>query len=65
MIYKPNTRTETTGIYGFRNGILRDIVAVYNGLRRLIWQKVRSCYGTGIWLQERPWIDTDLWRDNK
>lgn len=58
MIRKNNK--DATGIY-FQN---RVIQAVYQGAR-LVWQLIRSCYGTGIWLQERPWIDTDLWKNDK
>lgn len=25
----------------------------------------RSCYGTGVWIEAKPWIDTDKWKDNK
>jgi len=31
----------------------------------LIWQAVRSCFGSGVWIDEKPWIDEELWKDNK
>lgn len=46
----------------------KQLMAVYagvNGEAKLIWERVRSCYGTGIWLEQRPWTDNDLWKDNK
>lgn len=32
---------------------------------RLFWQSIRSCYGRGVWMQEKPWLDGDTWKDNK
>ena len=32
---------------------------------QLIWQAVRSCFGSGVWMDEKPWIDEELWKDNK
>ena len=43
---------------------LKDKVAVYWGLV-LKWALARSCYGTGVWLPEKPWLDTDKWKNNK
>lgn len=63
MIYKPNTRTETTGIYGFSNGILRNVTAVHNGVGRLIWQKVGCCFSTGPWLDPLPWKNELGWKN--
>ena len=31
----------------------------------LKWQNVRSCYGRGYWIEDKPWIDTDTWKDNR
>jgi len=56
MIYKENK--EITGVY--RGDIA--ISAVYKG-DKLVWQAVRSCYGSGAWLNERPWLDDDPWKN--
>ena len=29
----------------------------------LIWENVRSCYGSGRWMPERPWLDDDTWKN--
>lgn len=42
----------------------KEKVAVYWGLK-LKWAQARSCYGTGIWLEAKPWLDNDTWKDNK
>ena len=58
MIYKNNKNT--VGVYQGD----KVISAVYKG-SRLVWQAVRSCYGRGIWIQDKPWINGDTWKDNK
>lgn len=29
----------------------------------LIWQAVRSCFGSGGWINDKPWIDDEGWRN--
>lgn len=42
---------------------LRPIAAVYKGLR-LVWEAVRSCYGSGRWRSDKPWKSDDRWKGN-
>jgi hypothetical protein len=35
--------------------------AVYHGAT-LVWQAIRSCFGTGVWISDKPWIGTDGWK---
>lgn len=37
---------------------------VYKGLR-LVWMAVRSCFGKGIWRNDKPWINSDKWKNFK
>lgn len=32
---------------------------------QLIWQSVRSCFGSGIWRSEKPWLGEEKWKSNK
>ncbi len=41
----------------------RAIAAVYKGLE-LVWTAVRSCFGKGYWINDKPWVDTDAWRNS-
>ena len=43
--------------YGFR-----PITAVYKGLR-LVWTAIRSCFGKGFWINDKPWLNTDAWKN--
>lgn len=35
---------------------------VYQG-SRLLWQAIRSCFGAGYWVNEKPWIDEEGWKN--
>lgn len=67
MIYTKGDRKKVTGIYvsdGESPQTMRAIQAVYKG-DRLVWTLTRSCYGRGYWIQEKPWVDNDLWKNNR
>ena len=40
-----------------------EITEVRYGLR-VVWQSVRSCFGKGFWIDEKPWINDDAWKNN-
>lgn len=40
----------------------KNIAAVYKG-SRLIWQYIRSCFGRGYWINEKPWQDDNGWKN--
>ena len=42
----------------------KAISAIYQGAL-LVWTAIRSCFGSGIWAGEKPWIGTDNWKNNK
>lgn len=42
-----------------RNG--KKVTSMYrNG--KLIFQSVRSCFGSGIWVGNKPWIGAEVWK---
>jgi hypothetical protein len=54
----------------FKNG--KEIVEVYRGKKEIfeiyrgktiIWQMIRSCFGNGYWINDRPWLNTDGWKN--
>lgn len=56
MIYKNNKNT--VGVYQGN----KVISAVYKG-GRLVWQAVRSCFGSGRWINEKPWLNSEGWKN--
>lgn len=58
MIY--NNKEEVEGI-NIKN---TPIQAVYKGMC-VVWEAIRSCFGNGMWINEKPWINTDAWKNNK
>jgi len=41
--------------------VLYSLRSVRSG-KRLIWQGVRSCFGSGKWIGRLPWLGKDAWK---
>ncbi len=31
---------------------------------KIVWQAIRSCFGSGFWVNEKPWINNESWKNN-
>jgi len=40
------------------------IAAVYKGMY-LVWVAVRSCFGSGMWIEDKPWLYNEGWKLGK
>lgn len=58
MIYKENKNIVNV----FKGEI--PITAIYKG-DILVWQLINSCFGSGAWLNDRPWSNTDGWKNER
>lgn len=38
------------------------LTATYKGIQ-LLWQSVRSCFGSGRWKSDKPWKSNERWRN--
>lgn len=38
------------------------ITAVYKGAEQ-IWNLIRSCFGSGIWVNSSSWINNETWKN--
>lgn len=47
--------------------VQKDVGAIYKG-SQLVWvtvyNAIKSCYGSGTWIQDKPWLDNDFWKNN-
>lgn len=41
----------------------KPLQATYKGIH-LIWQAVRSCFGSGMWINIKPWFNDEGWKNN-
>lgn len=41
----------------------KAIVYIYKGAK-LIWSAVSSCFGSGMWLNDKIWDNNDTWKNN-
>ena len=56
----------TEVIEGVETSVTKNIGAIYQGVNlvwRTIYNAIRSCFGGGTWLEDKPWIDSDNWKD--
>ena len=42
----------------------RVIATIYKG-SKILWEAVRSCFGSGMWLINKPWLYKEGWRESK
>lgn len=40
----------------------KAVQAVYYGTQ-LVWQAIRSCFGSGRWINDKPWLNIEAWRN--
>lgn len=45
-------------------GVTR-VISYIRYLGDLVWQAVRSCFGSGLWIPGKPWISGETWKYNK
>ena len=61
MIYHQG-QYELTGRYKMDyTGKWRVVTEVYKGAR-LVWTAIRSCFGAGFWVREKPWLGDEPWK---
>ena len=48
---------------------IRHVVSeVYNITEdgaKLVWIAIRSCFGAGYWVNDKPWLNTEGWKNGR
>ena len=61
MIVKGGTKNLVARYKARPDGKYWVVQEVWRGAR-LVWQAIRSCFGSGAWIGERPWLGDDPWK---
>lgn len=57
---------EITTIYAPKpidNGFEAKSINVVYRYGKIIWQAISSCFGKGYWINDKPWVNTDGWKN--
>lgn len=57
MLYKGNKEVVTV-YYG------KQAIAEIRKGARLVWMAVRSCFGRGFWVNDKPYSNKESWKNN-
>ena len=38
------------------------IQAVYYGFKK-VWEAIRSCFGSGMWMNDKSWVNEEQWKN--
>lgn len=63
---KDNSYKDITNIYQYINGTYKSLDSIYHyidGTMKLIWASIRSCFGSGFWVGEKPWLGMESWKN--
>lgn len=52
---------EITQVNIVKDGVVKVISYIYYGAN-LVWQAVRSCFGSGLWVSQKSWLGDETWK---
>lgn len=52
---------EITQVNIVKDGVIKAISYIYYG-SKLVWQAVRSCFGSGLWVSQKSWLGDESWK---
>lgn len=58
-----NEGKEITIVYYIKQGV-KITISYIRDMAGIVWQAVRSCFGSGQWKSDKPWIGDEKWKSN-
>lgn len=53
---------EITGIH-WNGKTIQEVWKFIDGKWRLVWQAIKSAFASGMWINEKPWINKEGWKN--
>ena len=55
--------TTIDGPKRIEGGFIGVPITVVYRYGKIIWQAIASCFGRGYWINEKPWVNSDGWKN--
>jgi len=62
MIYHEGNKALSGRYQMIHKGRWRVVTEVYKGAR-LVWTAIKSCFGAGYWVNDKPWLNNEGWKN--
>lgn len=62
MIYYEGTKS-VVAIEKRPTAFVRRVFLEVRKGSRIIWTGIRSCFGAGFWVNEKPWLNDEGWKN--
>ena len=40
-----------------------EVIAIVYHNGKIVWQGIRSCFGGGLWQNDKPWLEDEAWKN--
>jgi len=62
MIYHNGNQELSERMRMVHKGRWNVVTEVYRGAQ-LVWTAIRSCFGAGFWVNDKPWLNSEGWKN--
>lgn len=43
--------------------IKNKLITIVRVGKRIVWEAINSCFGRGYWIDDKPWNDNDMYKN--